>query len=830
MNSSISGGNLGLLVGRSVELAELELLIETERLITLTGPGGVGKTRLAAELVERRRNDHRALLIDLESTGATMPIAEAVGRAVVGEQYAAMDPLGAIAAAVGGSELLLVLDCVDHTIHDASDITGLLDVCPRLRIVITCQRRLGIRGERVFAIGPLPLAVRGSDPWSSPAVSLLAELIARAGHRVNADSGEHLAAICQRAGGVPLALELIAGWVSIHLPEELADLLDGSLELFSGGGPDLPDRHRDLRSLISWSCDDLADGEREVLDAIALVPGGAGRELLAEICQRPVDADLRALAERHLVIDAAASSGAGTKLFDVLDPIRTYFLESEDGRVARLRDRLHQVVSASAADLGPRIGHRGTATAIRKLMAIDALLAPTIEAMVATHDGAAVALALDLVPYWTHTARYDTGVRALTIVEPLAATPSDAARVLTARTLLMLHLGDQDAIVVGSNAVDRARDVPDDPTLEAQAAVALAQALMRTGQFERAVELLERCAEHPLPAADRVALAITLAGVRHNAGDRRGAQETLSGHCDDVSFPFALRLDLAAINLLLHMAGDDPSRSPTIVESACRLLHDREWPTREGVRLRYWTAQYLLQGGFIASALELTENLVIEAEASGITVRNATACAVRAAALVMSGDVAAALHLTRRAVELSKTGNELYSDIFFDVTDFGARLGLSQADIARIGAVALSPTITGPIADTSMGITSPRGFEVAILSCGLGESGLAAARHRELTDIDLRHELGWLQSVITARIDALDGSAARPFPELSDREVDVLALVADGRTDKEIAAHLIIGVRTVNTHVGNILRKLTVPNRRAAVSCYRDRTGQRLSA
>ena len=830
MGSTINGGNLGLLVGRSNELAELERLIKTERLITLTGPGGVGKTRLAAELVDRRRDEHLTLFIDLEATGSSMTIAEAVGRALIGEQYATMDPLGAIAAALGRSELLLVLDCLDHAIRDATDITELLDLCPGLRIVITCQRRLGIRGERVFAIRPLQLPVHGSDPWSSPSVSLLAELIERTGHRVNTDSGEHLAAICHRAGGVPLALELIAGWVSIHLPEELADLLDGSLELFSGGGPDLPDRHRDLRSLISWSCDDLADGEREVLDAIALVPGGAARELLAEICQRSVEADLRALAERHLVIDAEAHVGSGTKVFDVLDPIRTYFLESVDGHVARLRDRLHEAVRASAADLGPRIGYRGTATAIRKLMAIDSLLAPSIEAMVAADDRAAVALALDLVPYWTHTARYDTGIRALTVVEGLAIGPSDAARVLTARTLLMLRVGDGDAVRFGNDALEHARQVPDDPAIEARAAIALSQALMAKEQFGRAVELLERCAQYVLPKADRVALATTLAGVRYNAGDLPGARLTLVGHDDDPSFPFPIRLDLAAIKLLVHMAGLDTPRSPALVEPAQRLLDDREWPTKELVRLRYWTAQYLLQGGFTATALELTENLVLEAEASGITVRIATACAVRAAALAMSGDIAAALHLTHRAVELSGTGGELYSEIFVDVADFGARLGLVRADIARIVSVALSPTVTGPIVDISMGVTSPRGFEIAMTDCGLTAVELAAARRRELTDIDLRRELDWLQSVIATRIDTLDRSAARPFPELSDREVDVLALVADGRTDKEIAAHLIIGVRTVNSHVGNILRKLTVPNRRAAVGCYRDRTGQRLSA
>ena len=828
MSSAINGGNLGLLVGRSAELAELEQLIETERLITLTGPGGVGKTRLAVELVERRRNDHRALFVDLETTGPSATIAELVGRALVGEQYATMDPLGAITAALGSSELLLVLDCLDHTIGDATDVVALLDLCSGLRIIVTCQRRLGIRGERVLPIAPLPLPLQGNDPWSSPAVSLLAELIERAGHRVAADGGEHLAAICQRAGGVPLALELIAGWASIHLPAELAQLLDGSLELFSGGGPDLPDRHRDLRSLISWSCGDLAAGEREVLDAIALVPGGVGRELLADICVRPVDADLRSLAERHLIIDASTVAGART--FDVLDPIRTYFLESGDEHIGQLRTRLHAVVGARAADLGQRIGHRGTATAIRQLTALDTLFAPSIEAMVASGDRRAVDLALDLVPYWTHTARYDAGVRALALVELLATTPSDAAKVLTARTLLTIHLGGEDAVVVGSDALAQARRVPDDPPLEAQAAIALAQALVRRGQFQRALELLERCADHELPAADSVGLAITLAGVRYNAGDRHGAQQALAGHDDDLAFPSPLRFDLAAINLLLHMAGRDPSRSLTTVEWARRLLNDREWPTRELVRLRYWTAQYLLQGGFTATALELTENLVLEAEASGITARIATACAVRAAALVMSGDVAAALHLTHRAVELSGTGSDLYCDIFADVADFGARLGLSPAVIARIVSVALSPAVTGPIVDMSMGITSPRGFEAAMLNCGLTNAELDAARHRELTDIDLRHQLDWLQSVIATRIEMIDNTAVRPFPELSDREIDVLALVADGRTDKEIAAHLIIGVRTVNTHVGNILRKLAVPNRRAAVGSYRDRTGQRLSA
>lgn len=802
--------SLAALVGREAELHELAALVRAERLVTLTGPGGVGKSRLAWALIERLRGTPAAVLVDLDPRGDSVGVAEAAARAIIGERYAATDPFAALETALGDRELLLVLDCFDHALREAADVVTLLARCPGLRVLVTCQRRLGLRAERVLPVAPLAVPAPDADPWSSPAVLLLAGLLKRSGRHVSRGEGRHLAEIVRRAAGVPLALELIAGWVAVYSPAQLAERLSESLELFTGGGPDLPDRHRDLRTLIRWSTDQLTGGEREVLTAVALLPGGADAALLGELCGRRVEADLRALVERHLVHDAGRASGRGEPWFDVLDPIRLHFTDDIDADGRELRRRIVAIVAERVKALAPQIGYDGTADAIRRLTRLDPLFVPTVEALASGGDGTAVELALDLVPYWTHTVRFDAGARALTTVAPLALTDAQAARVLTARAELLRRLGDAQAAHDARLAAERARRAGHDPSLTAHADIVLARALFSANQRVEAVSLLEGTADAigtaDLDRVTAVEVGTALAAARFNAGDVAGAEEALRRTHErlDDTVPLPLRLDAVALRLLVGMGHLDGVRSAADVWPARALLAQVEWPMIEAVRLRYWSAQHLLQGGHLAEAAAITAAIVPEAEATGVAQSISSACTMRAAVLALAGDGAAARPLVARAVEVELAAINPGTDLFGDVSEFAAALGLADDVVRDIVRAALRRPL--PPDTWAIGITGPRGFEAAVRSSGLTEAEIDEVCGRTMGPDQLRSSLEWLRTVLTA--------GPPEVPELSTREREVFDLVVRGFTDREIASELHVGLRTVNSHVASILRKTGADSRR----------------
>lgn len=809
--------SLAALVGRDADLHELASLVRSERLVTLTGPGGVGKSRLAWALVERVRTSVPTVLVDLDPRGRSVGVAEAAARAIIGERYGATDPFTALETALGDRELLLVLDCFDHALGEAADVVTLLTRCEGLRVLVTCQRRLAVRGERVMTVAPLAVPTGDGDPWASPAVVLLAGLLRRAGRLVSRSEGRHLAEISRRAAGVPLALELIAGWVAVYSPAQLAERLAESLELFTGGGPDLPDRHRDLRTLIRWSTEQLTAGEREVLTAVALLPGGADAALLAELCGRRVELDLRALVERHLVHDSGRANGRTEPWFDVLDPIRLHFTDDLDAESDDLRRRLVGIVAERVKTLTPLIGFPGTADAIRRLTRLDPLFGPTVEALAARGDASVVELALDLVPYWTHTARFDAGARALTTVAAVAGTDAQGARVLTARAELLRRIGDGQAAHDARRAAELARRAAPDPSLAAHADVVLARALFTANARGEAVARLEATVDaigtHGVARATAVEVGAALAAARFNAGDVPGAEEVLRlthSRLDD-TVPLPLRLDAVALRLLVGMGHLDDERSAADVWPARALLAQVEWPMLEAVRLRYWSAQHLLQGGQVGEAAALTASIVPEAEATGVAQSISSACTMRAAVLALSGDGGGARALMARAVEVELATINPVTDLFGDLSEFAGQLGLSDDEARHVVRTALRRPLPG---DTwAIGLTAPRGFQAAVEGSGLTDAEIDAVCGQAMTADEARAELLWLREVL------MDGIVPA-MPELSAREREVFDLVVQGRTDREIAGALHVGVRTVNTHVAAILRKAGAGTRRDLIGRY----------
>ncbi|MGV9376680.1 BTAD domain-containing putative transcriptional regulator [Nonomuraea sp. NPDC003707] len=327
------------LVGREGELADVRALLAASRLVTLTGPGGVGKTRLALAAAADAGPDFPDGVWLAELAGAAEP-AEAVA-AVLGVRDDDAAPLAPrLAGALAGKRMLLVLDNCEHLVEQAAELAAaLLRTAPGLRVLATSQEPLGVTGESVRVVPPLP------EP---EAVRLFTA-------RANVPPSETVATICRRLDGIPLALELAATRVRALGVRELADRLDDRFRLLSAGMRDAPARQRTLRAMIDWSWELLSEPERVVLRRLAVHADGCTLDAAEEVCAEPgVDVldTVARLVDRSLVVRVAGPR------YRLLESVTAYCVERlrEAGEYDAIRERhaRHYTALAERADLkGP---------------------------------------------------------------------------------------------------------------------------------------------------------------------------------------------------------------------------------------------------------------------------------------------------------------------------------------------------------------------------------------------------------------------------------------------------------------------------------------------
>jgi predicted ATPase len=317
------------LVGRKRELTELVRLFDRNgaRLVTLTGPGGIGKTRLAlavaADLV--KSFEDRVTLVELASVNDPDHVLPAVAEAV-GVQ-------GELEAHFGSREHLLVLDNLEQVVAVAPRLSRLLAACSGLRMLATSREALRITGEREVALGPLPEA---------PAVELFRR---RAEATRPGFAGDYalLAEICRRVDSLPLGIELAAARVKVLPPAELLARLEQRLPLLTTRARDLPERQRTLRAAIEWSYDLLSEEERGLFGRLSVFAGGWTLSAAEEICEADLDL-LESLVDKSLVRRDGAR-------FTMLETIREYAAErlAESGEEDALRRR-HAVYFVAVAE------------------------------------------------------------------------------------------------------------------------------------------------------------------------------------------------------------------------------------------------------------------------------------------------------------------------------------------------------------------------------------------------------------------------------------------------------------------------------------------------
>jgi predicted ATPase/DNA-binding SARP family transcriptional activator len=358
------------LFGRDAELSGVVRLLRTERLVTVVGPGGVGKTTVALEAVRRDRADREVTIVHLASVMESSSVLPAITSAV-GLRGDLGDPLTSLAEVLASRPWLVVLDNCEHQLGAVRDVaTALVGACADLTILATSRERLGLPFEQISRLAPLPLPADGQldDLATVPSVALFVERAGRVQPDVafGDDDLALVAATVRRLDGMPLAIELAAGRLSSIGLADLGRRLDRALDVLAGS-PAAGERHATLRTAIEWSYDLLSPDEQRVFRSLAVFPDGFDLDT-AELVARDVATTIDATtAIAHLVDASMIVVAFGDRpRYRMLDTLRAFGL-----------DRL------TAADEHD--------AAIERMLAWAVELAATIEAAMCTDDEAAAA-------------------------------------------------------------------------------------------------------------------------------------------------------------------------------------------------------------------------------------------------------------------------------------------------------------------------------------------------------------------------------------------------------------------------------------------------------
>ncbi|MDV5145158.1 BTAD domain-containing putative transcriptional regulator [Streptomyces sp. SBC-4] len=399
-------------VGRDEDITALQESLRTARLVTLLGPGGAGKTRLSQEAAERGAEAWPDGVWVAELAAVTDP--EAVPEAVLAavgaretvlrgagaeELRGGADPLDRLVEHCAGRRMLLLLDNCEHLVAAAAELAeALLARCPGLRVLATSREPLGVPGEVLSPLGPLPVDM---------ALRLLDErgAAARPGFRVGDDVGA-AEEVCRRLDGLPLAIELAAARLRLLSVRQIADRLDDRFRLLTSGARTVLPRQQTLRAVVDWSWELLDGAERAVLRRLAVFTGGCDLAAAETVCANGETPDvldvLGALVDKSLVVAGPGPDGAGMR-FRLLETVAEYAGErlDEAGERAATERRHLAYYRELARRTDPELRGSGQVAAITRFGTEYGNLRTALRRAVAARDeDEALVLVHSLLWYW----------------------------------------------------------------------------------------------------------------------------------------------------------------------------------------------------------------------------------------------------------------------------------------------------------------------------------------------------------------------------------------------------------------------------------------------
>ena len=374
-------------IGREREMAEIKRLIGTSRLLTLTGPGGTGKTRLSLQLAAELLDQfpHGTWLVELSTLSDPALIPEAVINAVTIREEPDRTPLATLIDALKARRLLLVLDNCEHLIGGCAQLaSAILRSCPDVKILASSREAFNIEGEQIWGVAPLPLpdfrageTVDFDQIGRLEAVQLFVDRASsvRPDFQLTAENAELVARICWRLDGIPLALELAAARVKLLPLGQILERLDNRFRLLTGGNRAAMPRQQTLGALIDWSYDLLSEPERILFRRLAVFVGGRTLEMAEAVCSGE-DLDsleifdlMNSLADKSLLV--VESGLNGEPRYTMLESIWDYADErlTQHGEGARFRRRHLEYFAQFAETARPHLFASDQKAWIEKLAA-----------------------------------------------------------------------------------------------------------------------------------------------------------------------------------------------------------------------------------------------------------------------------------------------------------------------------------------------------------------------------------------------------------------------------------------------------------------------------
>ena len=582
-------------VGRSAEVSRVGAALGESRVVTITGVGGVGKTRLvlqvAADLLPRYREG--AWLVELAPVRDPAGVAEAAA-AVFGLANRSGQSLeNSLIEQLAPKQLLLVLDNCEHLLGSVARlVTRIERACPRVVVLATSREGMAIEGEQLIALPPLEAGEPGEDVGSLVHTDAVCLFVERA-RRVKADfalSPSNAAAVvevCQRLDGVPLAIELAAARVIALSPAELVRRLDRRFQVLAGGRRGAVERHATLRAAIDWSYELLDVAEQRLLARLAVFSGGARLEAIEEVCSGdPVEPEavvdlVTGLVARSLVV--AEDHDLGTR-YRLLETIRQYGEErlAKWGETETLRIRHAGFYAALAARAAQRFFGPEQLAWFREVnLERDNLRSALTNAI----DGDDAALAVQLVAENPHGQMSIMNPIGEVFIQPAsrildmngAAQEPGYPRVLMVAASNALFSGDHDSVdELCRQALEAERTLPTQlrgPRIESDACALQAQASLSAGAYADAAAAYARAAElanadgYPGHAAIHLAYSVNSALLGGGAIDEAiGKAEESVALARQSGMPTAIvqSLNTLALSLVEH----DPPRAKALLRES----------------------------------------------------------------------------------------------------------------------------------------------------------------------------------------------------------------------------------------------------------------------